>query len=187
MGNQQKVRITQGQGNLLLLAATTFVLPDKLGDTPYTIVDRSIAEQEVGRLYQELKSRSPLLQKKGKNRSYVFGPIDNMYEEAENGRKWWEINDTDREVEISVDDDVRNGIFWCLLLNLHPGSPRRIPASTQVEVAWPLAKRLEIEEEIRQEIGMEKARPRRLILDSERQKKREEEKAKEKKEKQEVG
>jgi hypothetical protein len=48
---------------------------------------------------------------------------------------------------------------------LHPGSQGRLPASSQVEVAWPLAERLRLKKMLRKDIGLETAVPRRLDLD----------------------
>jgi hypothetical protein len=162
MGKHEKVRITCQQGNALLMASAGFILPEKLGETTYNVADRSLAEQDVGMLYRELKSRSPILQK---DRKICFGPTENWKKPSGDPNVGREMKDVELEVNITLSEDARSGAFWCLIAMLHPGSQGRLPASSQVEVAWPLAERLRLKKMLRKDIGLETAVPRRLDLD----------------------
>ena len=167
MSKRRKVRVTCQQGNALLMSAASFTLPEKLGETQYSVADRGLAEQDVGMLYRELKSHSPMLIKE---KRYCFGPIGNWkLAKKDDGVRdgTMEMIDIGLEVELSFSDDALSGAFWCLVSMLHPGSNLRLAASSQMEIAWPLAELLRLKKMVRKEIGLETAGPRRLDLDEE--------------------
>lgn len=166
-----KVPITAEQGNVLFNQAATFALPEKLGETPYSIADRRMAGDDAGDLCAELKSRSP---RYIKDRQILFGPSDNWTEKEEEvpgtsppqKTKYMTLVDPKLKVEIRVTDNARHGAFWCLLLMLHPDTQGRIRAGNQEEVVWPLADAFRLRGMLQKELGIENKARRELRLDA---------------------
>ncbi len=163
---KKKVRITQDQGNLLFVLSTNPILPEKLGEgeggRTYNVAERGLASSYMVALYDRLKGLSGYHQTK---KLVLFGPADNWTPpEGENTSKC-RLKDPDRDVQIRIDREIRQGAFWCLLLALHPASGRVLPICNQADTAWPLADRLGLRSELEKEIGIDKAKDRSLELD----------------------
>lgn len=167
--NGKTITVTVQEGHSLLTIAAAFGLPEKLGtDQSYSVADRSIAGDEVRKLYRELRARSELMQKP--ERWQRFGPAIAWKEIiGENGQPGHRLASPALEVTISVDDDIISGIVWCLILALHPASQLLHPISSQEEVLWPLAARISRTKVIRENVGMApgKAQPKRWKSDEE--------------------
>jgi hypothetical protein len=98
MAEEMKVWLTVEEGNLLLMIAAAFGLPEKLGDQNFTVPDRAIAGDEARALYRILKAHSPMMLKKERWR--LFGPADNYVEKVNaNGEKYHETTDLSLEVK----------------------------------------------------------------------------------------
>lgn len=179
MTEAAKVRLTCEEGQNLLNVASSFMLPEKLGDTNFSVADRAIAGDEVRRLYRELKAYSPMTLKP--ERWILFGPADNFTKTVtDRGQEAHRMVDLVLEVEMRLDDDAMSGLAWCLLVALHPSSERVLaPAGVQEDILWPLAAKVGRTKAIRELIGFSKGTPRRWKVDSEYEK--DEKKAEEKK------
>lgn len=150
------------EGQLLLRTASHFALPEKLGEgKAYTPSERSLASKDVQKLYLALKRRSPLLER---DRRLCFGP-ESAWDQT--GPDNWKMRQgLDMSVPFEVEDeDVRSGVYWLLLLSLHPSSPVMLTASQQVEVGWPLAQKFRLRKKLEKDIGLEGAEHKRLDLD----------------------
>lgn len=170
--NGKRLELTVEEGNELLQLASTFGLPEKLGDHTYTVADRSIAAvDEVGALRRELRSYSPLLQRP--ERWMRFGPADAWKEiNGDEGQVGHKLIDPERTVGIRLDESVRSGISWCLLVAMHPASSMCKTVQRQQDVLWPIARKLGIDRQLRELIGItEKAQPRRWKENQEYQEK----------------
>lgn len=160
-----RVKVTVDEGQALLKYASGFGLPPKLGENSYNGADQALAAQATQQLYLELKSRSPLL---SSDRRLCFGPGANWKKEASSrpGDNWTCINPEDL-VEIKLSEDALSGAFWCLVTALHPSSPMVFSVGSQVEIGWPLAKKLRLKQVLEKEIGLATAKHRKLNLDPE--------------------
>lgn len=159
-----EVKISAEEGQALLRVASSFGLPEKLGDgQPYNVADRALAAKDAQLLYRELKARSPLL---AKERRLCFGPMSNwVREDRTEGADRWKMEDFSLSVEVKLSEDALSGAYWSLLLMLHPASPVALAAGSQEEVAWPLATKLRLVNALEKAIGLEKATHKRMDLD----------------------
>lgn len=163
MAKTRKVKITTEEGNFLLSLSHTFSLPEKLTDElKFDVAEQGLADRDVGYLYEELRSYSPRMRKE---RLVHFGPSENWFEELQEGKKVWELRNPDLKVQVRLTPDMEMGVYWCLLLALHPRSKRRCPAGLQAQVIWPLAAKMRLTEELRTALGIAKKQHRRLDLD----------------------
>lgn len=161
MPKEMKLKITQREGQQLLEIANDFVLPEKIGETVYSIAERALAQTCVSvHLYRELKSRSPFVQFEAKS---IFGPKDNW----EIGNPGWTLKEPDRMIEIRLSEDAREGMYWCLFSALHPASRYCRAAGIQAETIWPLAERVRITSQLRKDLGIDTAPHRKIELDPE--------------------
>ncbi len=165
--NGKSVRLTCQEGNALLLIASNFSLPEKIGDTPYNVADRAISGDEVRELYRELKARSPMMLKP--ERRILFGPEDNWKETKENGELGHRMTDKTREVGIVLTEASLSGVIWCLIVSLHPASGMVQTVGVQEDIFWPIAEKLKKVRIIKETIGLDptKATPRRWKDDEE--------------------
>lgn len=169
MVDEKKVSLTIEEGQAMLLIAANFGLPESLGaEQRYTGTDRAIAADEVRKLYREIRSRSPLLQKA--ERWHRFGPVEAWSEvKGDAGKIGHRCTDPARLVSMSIDEDIVSGMIWCLLVALHPASASVASVSMQEDIFWPIAAKLKKTRIIRETIGMtsEKAKPVRWKSDDE--------------------
>lgn len=172
--NRKTMEITMEEGQTLLSISSAFILPEKIGgDLTYSVADRSIAGDEVRKLYRELRSRSPILQ--AKERRVCFGPAD-AWQEIKGQQAGYKLVDNTRVVSISKDEEIVSAIVWCLLISIHPASPACLPASTQEDILWPIAERIKRSRILRETMGLDvgKALPKRWKADDEYEKPKEE-------------
>ncbi len=169
MADEKKISLTIEEGQAMLHIAANFGLPESLGpDQRYTNTDRAIAADEVRKLYREIRSRSPLLQRI--ERWQRFGPSDAWAEvKSEGGKIGHRCTDPGRLVPLSIDEEITSGMVWCLLVALHPVSAGVASVSMQEDIFWPIAAKLKKTRIIRETIGMtsEKSRPVRWRSDDE--------------------
>lgn len=161
MADEKKISLTIEEGQAMLSVSVNFALPESLGsEQRYTIADRAIAADEVRKLYREIRSRSPLLQKV--ERWHRFGPLEAWTEvKSDSGKIGHRCSDPTRLVQMNLDEEIESGMVWCLLLALHPASPSVTSVSVQEDIFWPIAAKLKKTRIIRKTIGMasEDARP----------------------------
>ena len=153
--NMKKLSLTLEEGQVLFSISAVFALPEKLGDTTYSIADRAISADEVRLLYKELRSRSPLSQQP--ERWQMFGPVEAWSEVTnEGGKIGYKMKPElkDDIVQIRVNDDILSGITWCLLVSVHPASSMLKNLTTQEELLWPLAEKIRRTRIIRESIGL---------------------------------
>lgn len=167
--NGKNLSLTIEEGQALFQISSTFSLPEKLGESTYSIADRSISGDEVRLLYRELRARSPLSQKA--ERWQMFGPED-AWEEVTNegGKIGYKMKPRrkDEIVSIRVTDDILSGITWCLLVSIHPASQVLKNLTTQEEILWPLADKIKRTKILRESIGLStKGLPKRWKSDDE--------------------
>lgn len=164
--NGGPIKVTCEEGQTLLRIAINFSLPEKLGDQSYSIVERSLASDEVKSLYRVIRSASPLLQKP--QRWICFGPEEN-YEEIKNegGAVGHKMKDVSVEVPLKLNEDAKSGAIWCLIVAMHPSAPLCQSVGTQSDVLWPLAEKLRCVRAVKEAIGLDKAKPRRWAVDDE--------------------
>lgn len=165
-GKRKKVRITQGQGNLLFALSANFSLPEKLGEKDherkYNVADRGLAAKYAGILYDELKGLSDLYQSK---KLFCFGPGENWKESETGAKETRTLKDPDKEVRIRINKQIRQGAFWSLLMALHPVGSMVVSVHNQADMAWPLADRLGLRSELEKEMGIDKVKDRSIELD----------------------
>lgn len=153
--NGKNLRLTLEEGQMLFQVSSTFSLPEKLGESTYSVADRAISGDEVRLLYRELRSRSPLAQKA--ERWQMFGPED-AWEEVTNegGKIGYKMKPSrkDEIVSIKINDDIVSGIVWCLLVSVHPASVTVRNLTTQEEILWPLADKVKRRKILRESIGL---------------------------------
>lgn len=159
-----KAKISLLQGHLLLETAYTFTMPESLDKTSYSTVERAVAMQCVAKLFRELKAHSPKLQ--GPEKLSIFGPSE-FWKKETNGS--WTMKDPDVNIEIRLDDDAIEGAYYCLLVLLHPSSPRKAPVGAGVmdDILWPLAKTLRLYSMLERDLGLQSAIRRKIDLDVE--------------------
>lgn len=152
------------EGQLLLRMSAHFALPEKLGEgKAHTPNERSLASQDVQKLYVALKNLSPLLQNE---RRLCFGPEGAWDQTGPDNWKMKQSHEFSCTVPFEIEnEDVRSGIYWVLLLSLHPSSPVMLSASQQVEVGWPLARKFRLRGKLEKDIGLEGTEHKRLDLD----------------------
>lgn len=163
MSASDHVKVTQSQGNVLYLLASGFALPKELGEnTKYTPDVQITAAEAVLALRTELRSRSPLIT--GPKRLMLFGPADN-WEPSGEKKDEYILEDPNRLVKISLSENVLEGIFWCLVVSMHPCSQIVLPVGNQQDTLWPLAAACRLTSVLRDELGLTKAKHRRIDLD----------------------
>lgn len=156
--NGKNLSLTMEEGQVLFQMSSVFVLPEKLGDSTYSIADRAISGDEVKLLYRELRSRSPLSQKA--ERWQMFGPEDAwdvVNNEGEKVGYKMKPSRKDDIVTVKVNDDILSGITWCLLVAVHPASVMLKNITTQEEILWPLADKIRRTKILRESIGLSKS------------------------------
>lgn len=147
------MKITHKQGNILLsLAGAGLMFPEKLGKEEYETAHRAFADDEMRAFRKLLLAHSEMWALK---RKVLFGRADNWKQADEKGDRWTMV-DEDLEVEIRLDGDeeAERGLYWFLLLMLHPGSPFRIGIDLQEDVAWALAEKLGYRNDLRDATGL---------------------------------
>ena len=157
ISNGKNLSLTLEEGQLLFQISSVFSLPEKLGESTYSIADRAISGDEVRLLYRELRSRSPLSQKA--ERWQMFGPEDAWDEVTnEGGKIGYKMKPSrkDEIVSVKVNDDILSGITWCLLVSLHPASVMLKNLTTQEEILWPLADKIKRTKILRESVGLSK-------------------------------
>jgi len=162
MAKEMKVKITQEQGQVLLMTSGSLKLPERFEgeERSYSIPDRANANDEMLTLFRELKSRSPLCVTE---RRLCFGPRDNWAIGPKDDEAT--LTEPTKEVEIRLDDNARNGAYWCLLARLHPGNKEMGGASEQDEILWPLAKKLAMMKELKKDLRLEESKRRKIAFD----------------------
>ena len=172
----RRVRITQGQGNLLLALSGNLSLPKELGEgdhqRKYNVGDQGLAAKHAGLLYDELKGVSDLYQSK---KLFCFGPGDNWKKSAAGAKEEWTLIDPAKEVKILINKEIRQGAFWSLLMALHPAGSMLVSVHNQADMAWPLADRLGLRSELEKEMGIDKVKDRSFELDDNKEFEEEEE------------
>lgn len=168
--NGKTLGLTLEEGQFLFATASTFSLPERMGEITYSVADRAIAGDEVRLLYRELRSRSPLSQRP--ERWQMFGHVEAWSEVTnEGGRIGYKMKPDRKDdiVQASVNEEVISGIVWCLLISVHPASAMVKNITTQEEVLWPIASKIKRVKVIREAIGltMAKALPKRWKPDEE--------------------
>jgi hypothetical protein len=167
--NGKKLELTIEEGQALIAVCSNFTLPERLGsDQTYSVADRSIAGDEVRKLYRELRAHSPLMQTQ--ERWQRFGPVNAWQEvKGEGGRIGHRLVDYTVRVSISLDEEILSAIVWCLVVSLHPASTTVGSLVTQEELLWPLAKKIDCTRVLRETIGIVpgKAQPKRWKRDGE--------------------
>jgi hypothetical protein len=167
--NGKNLSLTMEEGQMLFQISSTFALPEKLGESTYSIADRAISGDEARLLYRELRSRSPLSQKA--ERWQMFGPEDAWDEVTnEGGKIGYKMKPSrkDEIVSVKVNDDILSGITWCLLISVHPASQTLRNLTTQEEILWPLADKIKRTKILRESIGLStKTLPKRWKSDDE--------------------
>lgn len=161
------VRITQDQGTFLFRLSANFKLPEKLGggkgdEGKYNLADRGLAGKCAGILYDELKWRSDLYASK---KMFLFGPAENWKNTKVGDGEKWDLEDQDAEVKIRTNKQIRQGVFWCLLMALHPAGTLVSPVYNQSDTLWPLSDRFGLRPELEKEMGIDTAKMRSLELD----------------------
>jgi hypothetical protein len=177
MTNGKNLSLTLEEGQALFQISATFSLPEKLGESTYSIADRAIAGDEVRLLYRELRSRSPLSQQA--ERWQMFGPKE-VWDEVTNegGKIGYKMKPAMKDdiVSVKVSDDILSGITWCLLISVHPASQVLKNLTTQEEILWPLADKIKRTKILRESIGLStKTLPKRWKSDDEFEDKKESE------------
>ena len=156
--NGKNLSLTMEEGQVLFQVSSIFSLPEKLGESTYSIADRAIAGDEVRLLYRELRTRSPLAQKA--ERWQMFGPEIAWDEVTEGGNKiGYKMKPSmkDEIVSVKVNEDILSGITWCLLVSLHPASVMLKNLTTQEEILWPLAEKIKRTKILRESVGLSKS------------------------------
>lgn len=138
MANETKVRLTHEEGQLLLRYSSQIRVPEKLGDEKFDIAERSFGDDALAALRSLLKSYSPVVQKE---RRACFGLASNWVQQDSNGATW-KMTDPDLTIDIRFTEDAVDGVYWSLLLALHPGSPAPMAPGELSDIVWPLAKKL---------------------------------------------
>lgn len=167
MGEKIKVVITHQQAQALFVAAVSFAMPEKVGDDPVPLAERRDAEEEVLRLYQELKPLSPKYLKSKK--FTLFGPADNWEKEqitiegktVESNK----LKDPDLEIKLMLDEDAVLGAERILYLRLHAGSPNKSAIWEREDVLWPTAVRLRLTQKLRRLLKLDDRQKRRVEFD----------------------
>lgn len=154
MTEGKKLSLTIEEGQALLMIAAFFNLPAKLSEEQnYTPTDRSLAQGEVGMLYKEMRSWSPMMLMK--ERWHRFGPKELWTEfMLESGQVGHRCSDNTKTVSININDDIVSGIVWCLLVALHPSSQAAAGVGDQVNLYWPIAAKLGKTKAIKEMIGL---------------------------------
>jgi hypothetical protein len=151
MGDKE-YRITASQGQFLLQLSAGMTVPDKLGDTPFTAVDRAIIQGQIGALFTQLKSYSPYAQEyePGKNIKLFFGLQDNWKQDKPDSPRWF-MQDPKLETKIRLSKEALNGAAWVCFASLVPreaDARNQQPAGTAVspseaeDTVWPMLKAL---------------------------------------------
>lgn len=167
--NGKRIDLTVEEGNTLVGISSIFHLPEKLDkDNTYSISDRSIAADEVCKLFRELRAYSPMMQ--GEEKLNRFGPLDAWKEihDPTTGQVGRRMIKRSQIVSIRTDEEIISGLLWCLLVGLHPASQLLQPIHVQEEALWPLARKIGRVRILREIIGITPtAQPRRWKSDEE--------------------
>ena len=154
------MKIKHVQGNVLLkLLGAGIVFPEKLGKEEFDPAQRAFANDEIRAFRKVLMSYTELWALK---RKALFGQASNWKQTSASADSW-ELVDQDLEIEIKMDDEAERGLFWVLLLIIHPGSPFQLGVETQDDTAWPMVEQLGYRSEIRDMIGLSQRKPVRQI------------------------
>ena len=169
------IKLTCDHGTALLRAAFFTVWPEKVGAKEFSAAERSSFSDELEALAKLLKGYSPLMRGQGKGRPILFGPASN-YEKKEKTKEeldvearrsavpvsllektYWDIKDSDLEVEIVPKTTHRRAIYRLLYLWPPPDSKVFLPPKERMEFLWPLAELLgkDAVAQLRKDIGLE--------------------------------
>lgn len=171
MGEEMKVKLTCEEGDILLQMSAGFALPEKIGDQKFTVGDRAVAGDEVKELYTELRAHSPMMMTKKRIRR--FGPAGNIVKKVtkEDGEEIesYEYKDRELEVEVRLNEDAVSGVMWCVLAAVAPAPEGKLAMGVelQTELFWPIAKKLDRVEAVRELVGFSKGTHRRWKTDDE--------------------
>ena len=164
--------LTVEEGNNLLQIASGFACPESLGEgQKYNNSERVLANNEVATFFWGLREKSPIL--RSKKRLLFFGP-EEAYEETTDpatGKPFRKLVDPYVKVDLELDEKQIRGLIWCLLVRLHPMSSAISGAGEQITLVWPVARKVEVEEWLREQIGLDKATPKVIKRDGEYRKK----------------
>lgn len=158
---ETKLNVTHVQGQALLRYAAGARVPERLGDETFDLCQRALADDEMRRLRQTLRSYSPLLQAEHR---LCFGEADNWRRDGEDGAQF-RLLDPLREIEIRLDEEAATGAYWCLLLMAHPASPVAVNLTDLDEIVWPLAEKLGVRRQLTRDLKLDHRRGRRLVRD----------------------
>jgi hypothetical protein len=147
-----EITITHRQGQQLLQYLSSGIrFPEKLGKEEYDVAQRSFADEEIVLARKLLLSYSQLWAKK---RKLLFGNADNWKGKDDAKESWQQI---DPEVPITLkssDEAVERGLYWILLLMLHPGSPAQGTIETIDDTIYPIAEQLGYRNDLREATGL---------------------------------
>jgi hypothetical protein len=89
--------------------------------------------------------------------------------------------DQEATVTVKLSREAEEGLYWTLLLMTHPKSPVAAGVLVLGETVWPLARALEKDKMLAQDIQLGKKRPREILSNEDMEKKAQSDKSSEKK------
>lgn len=153
MSDTKQFTLTAEEAQFLFERASRSHLPQELGDEKFDVATQSISNDEMGKLFDNLKGYSPWAQSWGKDRLMLFGDKNDwlVILEKEIVRNAEHLT-PNKEYKINLSNSAINGAMWILFLSLYPsvklnqkeGPQNTAPISNSVavQICWPIAKKL---------------------------------------------
>jgi hypothetical protein len=159
MGDRE-YKLTAAQGQFLLQLSATSVVPEKMGESTYSTVDRAIIQNMIAALFTELKAYSPYAQEyePGKNSKLFFGPKDNWQQDKPEASRWY-LKDIHVTTTVKLSKDAVQGATWVCYLTLVPkleANQGVVSPSEAVDTVWPLLRLLKKADSVAESLGLKK-------------------------------
>lgn len=79
-------------------------------------------------------------------------------------QRGWKEKEGDRPIiEVRFDEDGQYGIYWSSVFSVHPDSALCLPPGDQEELVWPVLRELELDQQVRQELGLQARKFRKIL------------------------
>lgn len=162
MADPETYNLTHLEGQLLM-SKCAIKLPEKMGTENFDLEQRANADDVQAALRGALREESPLVREEHRP---LFGSKD-AWEQSADSKNWTLKKDWEQKtVPVKLNEDQLYGACWSLFIGLHPECPKYPGTAISMglnvqeasEVAWPLAKKLGWEGQLRKMLKIEKRR-----------------------------
>jgi hypothetical protein len=167
----EKIELKHIEGQFLLRYANAKV-PPELGDEKFDLGVVSNGNDQIVMLRRDLRAYSPIIQRHQKP---CFGDAGNWTKKITSvlcakckdasvkDDESWNMTDPDKRISVKFSEDAVGGVYWCLLLALHPLSSHLAANAEIDEIVMPLARKFGWLSELKRAIKLDRAKAKTLV------------------------